>query len=274
MIFSDNFIYFILFLNCCLIIIKIKNAYFIILIHFISLDLILIVFINIISIFSKNQDYKVYIKLIQVYIKQFSTLKSCLSNMEPDDKPKLKTCTVLGPTPKNQFGPKAKTNIPAFNQEFLHADSNKKLEWSRSPENVLVVKKIDIDTIAPFKKCVDILIKKFNLSVYVEKSVLEDEDLLKDSSFSSVLKGLKVFEKGDRSTSSIDLIICLGGDGTLLYAASLFQHSMPPIIPFHMGSLGFMTSHKIESFEETLVDVLAGKALLMLRSRLRCNLKK
>jgi NAD kinase len=40
----------------------------------------------------------------------------------------------------------------------------------------------------------------------------------------------------------IDLIVTLGGDGTVLYAAWLFQTSqVPPVIPFHFGSLGFLT---------------------------------
>jgi NAD kinase len=40
----------------------------------------------------------------------------------------------------------------------------------------------------------------------------------------------------------IDFIITLGGDGTVLYASWLFQNSpVPPVIPIHMGSLGFFT---------------------------------
>lgn len=34
----------------------------------------------------------------------------------------------------------------------------------------------------------------------------------------------------------------LGGDGTVLYASWLFQHVVPPVIPFALGSLGFLTN--------------------------------
>merc|ERR550539_1926395 len=68
----------------------------------------------------------------------------------------------------------------------------------------------------------------------------------------------------------IDFIVCLGGDGTLLYASSLFQQSVPPVMAFHMGSLGFLTPFEIENFEQQVTHVLEGHAALTLRSRLRC----
>ncbi|RMZ55707.1 hypothetical protein APUTEX25_005748 [Auxenochlorella protothecoides] len=45
-----------------------------------------------------------------------------------------------------------------------------------------------------------------------------------------------------RVASAIDLVVTLGGDGTLLWACSLFGDApVPPIVAFAMGSLGFMT---------------------------------
>ncbi len=37
---------------------------------------------------------------------------------------------------------------------------------------------------------------------------------------------------------TVDVVVCLGGDGTLLWASSLFPRAMPPVISFAMGSLG------------------------------------
>lgn len=37
-------------------------------------------------------------------------------------------------------------------------------------------------------------------------------------------------------------MVCMGGDGTLLYANTLFPFSSPPIISFGMGSLGFVSA--------------------------------
>ena len=41
--------------------------------------------------------------------------------------------------------------------------------------------------------------------------------------------------------NKIDLIVCFGGDGTVLHTASLFPGPVPPMLPVAMGSLGFMT---------------------------------
>lgn len=39
----------------------------------------------------------------------------------------------------------------------------------------------------------------------------------------------------------IDLIVTLGGDGTILHASSLFKvGAVPPVLSFSMGTLGFL----------------------------------
>lgn len=60
--------------------------------------------------------------------------------------------------------------------------------------------------------------------VFVEQSVMEDTMLTSNSGFMEVREKLKSFQDGkDDLTDKIDFIICLGGDGTLLYASLLFQ---------------------------------------------------
>jgi NAD kinase len=41
--------------------------------------------------------------------------------------------------------------------------------------------------------------------------------------------------------AEVDLVITLGGDGSLLYVNSVFQNRVPPVMPFHGGSLGFVS---------------------------------
>jgi NADH kinase len=39
----------------------------------------------------------------------------------------------------------------------------------------------------------------------------------------------------------IDLVVTLGGDGTILHASSLFSvGAVPPVLSFSMGTLGFL----------------------------------
>jgi NADH kinase len=39
----------------------------------------------------------------------------------------------------------------------------------------------------------------------------------------------------------IDVVLTLGGDGTVLHAASLFPRDCPPFVSFAFGTVGFLT---------------------------------
>lgn len=93
------------------------------------------------------------------------------------------------------------------------------------------------------------------------------------------------------SPEDIDFVITLGGDGTVLYTSWLFQRYVPPILPFHLGSLGFLTvfdftrhrealyrilrskkSRKPERFSENILDLKDDRGMQMnLRARLTCS---
>merc|ERR1719502_1354668 len=56
----------------------------------------------------------------------------------------------------------------------------------------------------------------------------------------------------------VDLIVCLGGDGTLLWASGLFPEAMPPVISFSMGSLGFLTPFNVDEHQLRLDHLLSS----------------
>ncbi|KAI0879909.1 ATP-NAD kinase [Annulohypoxylon maeteangense] len=57
--------------------------------------------------------------------------------------------------------------------------------------------------------------------------------------------------------NKIDLVTTLGGDGTILRAASLFSlhSSVPPILSFSMGTLGFLGEWKFEEYKRAWREV-------------------
>lgn len=64
----------------------------------------------------------------------------------------------------------------------------------------------------------------------------------------------------------IDVVATLGGDGTILRAASLFstKASVPPILSFSMGSLGFLGEWRFEEFKRAWREVyMSGSSVAM-----------
>ncbi|KAM9501251.1 NAD kinase b isoform 1-T1 [Clarias gariepinus] len=181
-----------------------------------------------------------------------------------------------GPYPSTHFGPKACILPNPTSIMHIQDPVSQRLVWNKPPLNVLVIRKIrDENLLEPFKELCSFLVQEKHLSVYVEKKVVEDGALIADTSFSSIRRQLCTFREGfDDISDCIDLIMCLGGDGTLLYASSLFQGSVPPVMAFHLGSLGFLTPFKFESYKTEVDKVFAGNAAVVLRSRLKVKVLK
>jgi NAD+ kinase len=72
----------------------------------------------------------------------------------------------------------------------------------------------------------------------------------------------------------IDLLVVLGGDGTLLHGASLVAERGVPILGVNLGHLGFLTSCAPEDAKSALEQALRGEMALEERMRLRCDLKR
>jgi NAD+ kinase len=87
-------------------------------------------------------------------------------------------------------------------------------------------------------------------------------------------KGIEVILEEPEIGRSAELVVVLGGDGTLLHAASLLAGRPVPILGVNMGGLGFMTEVPQSKLYDALELVLAGKAKMSERMKLRVHLHK
>ncbi|KAF3986922.1 hypothetical protein FT663_04157 [Candidozyma haemuli var. vulneris] len=124
-----------------------------------------------------------------------------------------------------------------------------------------------------------LLTRHDDITVYV------DANLKKSARFcaASILKTypkaqhlLKYWNKDlvKRKPESFDLVLTLGGDGTVLYVSNLFQRIVPPVMSFALGSLGFLTNFKFDQFQQRMTTVLDTGVRAYMRMRFTCRIHR
>ena len=75
------------------------------------------------------------------------------------------------------------------------------------------------------------------------------------------------------SPDKFDLVLTLGGDGTVLFTSfCLFQRVVPPVLAFSLGSLGFLTNFEFASYKESLNGIMGDAGMCVnLRMRFTCT---
>jgi len=63
----------------------------------------------------------------------------------------------------------------------------------------------------------------------------------------------------------------LGGDGTVLFTSWLFQRIVPPVLPFALGSLGFLTNFDFADHAAVMDSVIDSGIRVNLRMRFTCT---
>ncbi|MBI1865824.1 MAG: NAD(+)/NADH kinase, partial [Nitrospirae bacterium] len=76
----------------------------------------------------------------------------------------------------------------------------------------------------------------------------------------------------ERIAARADMVIVLGGDGTLLSVARLVNPYRTPIMGVNLGSLGFLTETPADDLFPTLEEVFAGECLIEERILLSARL--
>ncbi|MCJ1313504.1 NAD(+) kinase [Agyrium rufum] len=95
--------------------------------------------------------------------------------------------------------------------------------------------------------------------------------IVKDSRFQSMLR----YWTPDlcwTSPEKFDLVLTLGGDGTVLFTSYLFQRIVPPILSFSLGSLGFLTNFAFGEYKTSLNRIMGDAGMKVnLRMRFTCT---
>ena len=135
------------------------------------------------------------------------------------------------------------------------------MTWDFPPRTVLVVAKYKASEVFPMLLgLTERLAEELHLTVLLE-SYHWESDIVHHPQWAAVAESpnVHVFDPKDEARArEIDFVVTLGGDGTVLYAASLLQVESPPFVCFHLGSLGFLTTFDFEEQAAVIDNVIAG----------------
>jgi NAD+ kinase len=74
-----------------------------------------------------------------------------------------------------------------------------------------------------------------------------------------------------RLVPETDLLVSIGGDGTILHAARVSAPAGIPILGFNLGKLGFITESEESTVEDTIASVLRGDGWIEERTMLEAS---
>lgn len=77
----------------------------------------------------------------------------------------------------------------------------------------------------------------------------------------------------DHKITSADLVVVLGGDGTMIAAARMISRKDTVVLGINYGSLGYLTDFRIEEMFPALEAIIAGKYEVDPRVMLECELR-
>jgi NAD kinase len=161
-------------------------------------------------------------------------------------------------------------------QDLYRAVSNVKVHLG-TIKHLMVVTKIGDPNLVPLTRELTVWL----LETHKELIVHINENLKEETRFKAAEiearynSRIQYWQHDIADHIQVDLIVTMGGDGTVLYAANLFQRRVPVIVPFHLGSLGFLTVFEFDNYKRYLAPLINdGTVLVNLRMRVSCSVYK
>lgn len=96
-------------------------------------------------------------------------------------------------------------------------------------------------------------LSKKNIEIYIENQFFEI--LKKESNNNSIYSNFKTFETLE---NSYDLLVSIGGDGTILRAITYVRNLSIPIVGINTGRLGFLATIQTDEIEKAFTEILNG----------------
>jgi NAD+ kinase len=97
-------------------------------------------------------------------------------------------------------------------------------------------------------------------------------EVIVDPETAKYANGQEQVLRSQMSSRPLDLVIVLGGDGTLLSAVRDTAATDAPLLGVNLGSLGFLTDVPLSSLFTMLEEVAQGRAPIEQRSLMQCDL--
>jgi NADH kinase len=137
------------------------------------------------------------------------------------------------------------------------------LQWPSPPRNILITKKKRTpnitESVVEFATHIHATYPSMNI-IFEPDSAAELHEHLPFPVYT--YDKLGTFGTSSHLSDKTDLVCTLGGDGTLLRASSLFSHasSVPPVLSFAMGTIGFLGEWKFKEYKRAFREVYMSGA--------------
>ncbi|KAG0172550.1 NAD(+) kinase, partial [Apophysomyces sp. BC1021] len=197
----------------------------------------------------------------------------------------LEPAGIISTSPKNAKPRRASIDNSAVSECNLARElAQRKFKWSSSKDTILIITKAyDNRLVGYTRHLVEWLILTPRFGINYPFTVYIDGHLknAKRFGYDQLVDSRPVFAEKIKfwtpkfcqdNPELFHLIITLGGDGTVLLTSWLFQTVVPPVIPLHLGSLGFLTPHPYPCFRDELQHIFGGEGYrCTIRMRLNCT---
>lgn len=115
-----------------------------------------------------------------------------------------------------------------------------------------------------------------HITIYADEKLAKSKRFNPESIIANYPNGCKKLKYWNKKLTTknpeiFDLVLTLGGDGTVLFASNLFQKIVPPILSFSLGSLGFLTNFEFSAFRTVLSKCFDSGVKANLRMRFTCR---